>query len=114
MRLYYNCGWAHWKCSRAQSSVYWGIDANASADNESTATGGTKFNINTTFDLSAASHASGDLAVMNMGTLFGASSLAVGDYVRGVIWRDPDDAADNYTGTCQHIGIRFIGTKATT
>ena len=98
----------------SNSTVYWGIEANVVADNESTATGGTKFSDTGTLDLSAGSHASGDLAVLDMGTQFGASSLVVGDYVRGVVWRDGTHISDNFGSTCQHIGIRFIGTKATT
>lgn len=96
----------------ANSTVYWGIDCRAVADNESAASGGSASSITGTLDLSAGSHASGDLVVMDMGTLFAASTLAAGDYVKGVVWRDALNASDNYESTCQHIGIRFIGTKA--
>ena len=96
----------------ANSTVYWGIDCRSVADNESTASGGAASSITGTLDLSAESYASGDLVVMDMGTLFAASTIAAGDYVKGVVWRDALNASDNYESTCQHIGIRFIGTKA--
>ena len=97
----------------SNSTVYWGIDCRAVADNESAASGGSASSITGTLDLSAGSHASGDLVVMDMGTLFAGDTLVAGDYVKGVVWRDATHASDNYESTCQHIGIRFIGTKAT-
>ena len=98
--------------SEGASATYWGIDCRAVADNEVTASGGAASSITNTLDLATASHASGDLVVQNLGTLFSADTLAAGDYVKGVVWRDGGNGADTYTGTCQHIGLRLVGTKA--
>jgi len=90
--------------------AYMGIDARAVADNEATTSGGTLFGI--TGEKVITAYSSGDMVVDDLGTLFGASTLAVGDFVKGVIWRDSTGETDTYDGTVQFIGIRLIGTRA--
>ena len=96
----------------SRHAAYCGIDARAVADNEVTISGGSLANVATVKELDDGGYNSGDLVVHSVGTLFAASTLAGGDYVKGVAYRDPTNADDDYTGTCQFIGVLFSGTRS--
>jgi len=96
----------------SRHASYCGIDARAVADNEVTISGGSLASVAAVKELDDGGYSSGDLVVHSVGTLFAASTLAAGDYVKGVAYRDPTNADDDYTGTCQFVGVLFEGTRS--
>lgn len=79
----------------------------AVADNEVEDSGGLLVSgfSNPTID----SYATTDLLVISHGDAFSASTLAIGDHVKGSITRDAKvaNASDTYTGTLQYAGATF-------
>lgn len=73
-------------------------------------TGANAKNISST----GSNHTSGDVVKHDLGTIFAANSLAVGDVVTGTIFRDANvgNADDTYTGTVQMMRLTLKGTMA--
>ena len=95
----------------AAAAVDIDLTARAVADNEVTASGGKLVTVGGAKTVDA--HASGDLVIHDLGEVFAANDLSVGDYIKGVVGRDATagNASDTYTGTAQLIGIKFLGTR---
>jgi len=94
----------------AGSACRVGADFRAVADNEDMETGGSLANIGPT-DFEIDAYSSSDLCILSLGTVFAASTLAAGDYVKGVCYREGSHANDTYAGTFQILGAFLGGTK---
>lgn len=92
------------------------LTARVVADNELIVSDGTLFtvaggscikNVNT--------YASADLVIHDLGTVFGANTLAIGSYVKGCISRDAQvgNADDTFANTIRVAEVVFTGTRKT-
>lgn len=82
-------------------------------DGNVTVSGGTQFD--TANAKSVDSYASGALVVHNLGTIYGANTLATRSIVHGTVFRDAQagNADDDFANTINFLAIQFIGTRVT-
>jgi len=90
------------------------ITARVAGDTNVTVSGGTQFDIASAKSVNA--YASGALVVHNLGTVFGANTLATRSIVHGTVFRDAQagNADDNFANTINFLAVQFIGTRVTT
>ena len=92
------------------------LTGRAVADNELAVSDGSAFNVTGGSCIkNVDTYASGDIVAHSLGTVFGANTLALGDLVKGTIFRDAQagNADDTFTGTTRMIGVKFTGTRKT-
>ncbi len=92
------------------------LTGRAVADNELAVSDGAAFNVGggaCVKDVS--SYASGDIVAHSLGTVFGANTLALGDFVKGTIFRDAQvgNADDTFGNATRMILVKFTGTRKT-
>jgi len=90
------------------------ITARVAGDTDVTVSGGTQFDIASAKSVNA--YASGALVVHNLGTVFGANTLATRSIIHGTVFRDAQagNADDDFANTINFLAVQFIGTRVTT
>lgn len=92
------------------------LTARVVADDEAIVSGGTLFTVaGGSCIKNVNSYASADLVIHDLGTVFGANTLAVGSYLKGCISRDAQvgNADDTFANTIRVAEIQFTGTRKT-
>lgn len=99
----------------ASDAVEFELSCRAVADNENLTSGGTQYDISDakTIGSSGSNHASGDLCVHDLGTLFAANELTAGDFIHGSVFRDAQagNGDDTYAGNTQFLSLTLRGKR---
>ena len=99
----------------ASHAVEFEVSCRAIGDNENLSSGGTQYDLSNTKVIGSdgSNHASGDLCVHSLGTLFAADELTAGDFVHGSVFRDAQagNADDTYTGNTQFLTFILRGKR---